>query len=115
MITGQMLYLEEDLHKLLDMARRADIAPPTTLRHGRAGAARAHRHARARRRCPTSAIRAPRDLAIDLERFLHSYSPVFTANKLSTHLRQAVGDPVQVVVEAERRGARRADVDARAR
>src|SRR5215211_3264752 len=34
MITGQMLYLEEDLHKLLDMARRADIAPPSTLRKG---------------------------------------------------------------------------------
>src|SRR5207237_4570985 len=32
MITGQMLYLEEDLHKLLDMARKADIAPPSSLR-----------------------------------------------------------------------------------
>src|SRR5512142_1777275 len=32
MITGQMLYLEEDLHRLLDMVRRADIAPPRTLR-----------------------------------------------------------------------------------
>ena len=34
MITGQMLYLEEDLHKLLDMARKADIAPPSKLRKG---------------------------------------------------------------------------------
>jgi len=34
MITGQMLYLEEDLHKLLDMARKADIAPPSRLRKG---------------------------------------------------------------------------------
>src|SRR5947208_9564535 len=34
MLTGQMLYLEEDLHRLLDMARKADIAPPTTLRKG---------------------------------------------------------------------------------
>src|SRR5215510_12640122 len=32
MMTGQMLYLEEDLHRLLDMVRRADIAPPTRLR-----------------------------------------------------------------------------------
>src|SRR5689334_7414350 len=32
MMTGQMLYLEEDLHKLLEMVRRADIAPPTRLR-----------------------------------------------------------------------------------
>ena len=41
MITGQMLYLEEDLHKLLDMARKADIAPPSTLRRGHPAAARA--------------------------------------------------------------------------
>ena len=34
MITGQMLYLEEDLHRLLDMVRKADIAPPSTLRKG---------------------------------------------------------------------------------
>src|SRR6188508_659316 len=34
MMTGQMLYLEEDLHKLLDMARKAEIAPPSTLRKG---------------------------------------------------------------------------------
>ena len=34
MLTGQMLYLEEDLHRLLDMVRRADIAPPSTLRRG---------------------------------------------------------------------------------
>ena len=47
MITGQMLYLEEDLHKLLEMARAADIAPPSKLRRGRAAAARAHRDARA--------------------------------------------------------------------
>jgi len=29
MLTGQMLYLEEDLHKLLDMVRKADIPPPS--------------------------------------------------------------------------------------
>ena len=34
MITGQMLYLEEDLHRLLEMARNADIASPSTLRKG---------------------------------------------------------------------------------
>ncbi|HSN28834.1 MAG TPA: serine/threonine-protein kinase, partial [Kofleriaceae bacterium] len=34
MLTGQMLYLEEDLQRLLEMARNADIAPPSTLRRG---------------------------------------------------------------------------------
>src|SRR5690606_11193415 len=32
MLTGQMLYYEEDLHKLLDKVRKAEIAPPRTLR-----------------------------------------------------------------------------------
>ena len=34
MIIGQMLYLEEDLDKLLDMVRKANIAPPSSLRMG---------------------------------------------------------------------------------
>ena len=41
MLTGQMLYLEEDLHKLLDMARKADIAPPSNAAQGHPAAARA--------------------------------------------------------------------------
>src|SRR4029078_12872185 len=32
MLTGQMLYLEEDLHRLLDMVRKANIAPVRSLR-----------------------------------------------------------------------------------
>ena len=47
-MTGQMLYLEEDLHKLLDMARKADIAPPSHAAQGHPAAARADRDARAR-------------------------------------------------------------------
>ena len=31
-LTGQMLYLEEDMQRLLDMVRKADIAPPTSRR-----------------------------------------------------------------------------------
>ena len=34
MIVGQMLYLEEDLDKLLEMVRKAAIAPPSTQRMG---------------------------------------------------------------------------------
>src|SRR6266568_3527876 len=32
MLTGQMLYLEEDMNKLLDMVRKAEIVPPSTKR-----------------------------------------------------------------------------------
>ncbi len=95
MITGQMLYLEEDLHKLLDMARKADIAPPSTLRPGiPPQLERIVMHALAK--VPGERYQSAGDLATDLERFLHAYSPVFTAAKLSSVLRNVVGDPPQI-------------------
>jgi serine/threonine protein kinase len=95
MITGQMLYLEEDLHKLLEMARSAAIAPPSTLRRGvPPQLERIVMHALAK--VPGERYQSAGDLATDLERFLHAYSPVFTTSKLSALLRDVVGDPLQV-------------------
>src|SRR5258706_1589434 len=95
MITGQMLYLEEDLHRLLDMARRADIKSPSTLRKGiPPQLERIVMHALAK--VPGERYQSAGDFATDLERFLHAYSPVFTAAKLATLLKQVVGDPQQV-------------------
>src|SRR4051812_31492163 len=92
MLTGQMLYLEEDLHKLLDMARKADIAPPSTLRKGiPPQLEKIVMHAL--QKLPGERYQHAGDFAIDLERFLHAYSPVFTAAKLSSLLKQVVGDP----------------------
>ena len=99
MITGQMLYLEEDLHKLLDMARTADIAPPTRLRKAiPPQLERIVMHALARE--PGDRYQTAGDFANDLERFLHAYSPVFTAGKVAALLRKIVGDPLQIPVEA---------------
>ena len=95
MITGQMLYLEEDLHKLLDMARRADIAPPSTLRKGiPPQLERIVMHALAK--VPGERYQNAGDFATDLERFLHTYSPVFTAGKVASLMRKIVGDPLEV-------------------
>ena len=95
MLTGQMLYLEEDLHKLLDMARRAEIAPPSTLRRGiPPQLERIVMHALTKE--PGERYQSAGDFATDLERFLHSNSPVFTAAKLSTLIKQIVGDPTEV-------------------
>ncbi|HTJ41874.1 MAG TPA: protein kinase [Kofleriaceae bacterium] len=92
MITGQMLYLEEDIHKLLDMVRRANIAPPSTLRQGvPPQLERIVMHALAKN--ANDRYQSAGDMASDLERFLHTYSPVFTASKLSAHLRKVLGDP----------------------
>ncbi len=95
MITGQMLYLEEDLHKLLEMARSADIAPPSKLRRGvPPQLERIVMHAL--EKVPGERYQNAGDFATDLERFLHAYSPVFTASKLSSLLRQVLGDPMHV-------------------
>ena len=95
MMTGQMLYLEEDLHKLLEMVRRAAIAPPTRLRRDvPPQLERIVMHALAKN--PDERYQSAADLASDLERFLHTYSPVFTASKLTAHLRKVIGDPVPV-------------------
>ena len=100
MITGQMLYLEEDLHRLLDMARKADIAPPSRLRKGvPPQLEKIVMHAL--QKVPGERYQSAADFASDLERFLHAYSPVFTAAKVSGLLRQIVGDPVVVNTEAD--------------
>jgi serine/threonine protein kinase len=93
MITGQMLYLEEDLHKLLEMVRRAAIEPPSRLRKGiPPQLERIVMHALAKK--PEDRYQSSGDLAADLERFLHGYSPVFTAGKLAGHVRRVLGDPM---------------------
>ena len=94
MITGQMLYLEEDLHKLLDMARKADIAPPSRLRRGvPPQLERIVMHALAK--APGDRYQSAGDFASDLERFLHAYAPVFTAGKVAGLIKQVLGDPAQ--------------------
>ncbi len=90
MLTSQMLYLEEDLHKLLDMVRRANIEPVRTLRKDvPPQLERIVMHALAKK--PEDRYQSAGDLASDLERFLHTYSPVFTASKLAVARRQEQG------------------------
>src|SRR6185369_1583774 len=98
MLTGQMLYLEEDLHKLLDMARKADIPPPSSLRKGiPPQLERIVMHALAKQ--AGDRYQSAADLASELERFLHTYAPVFTAGKVAGLIRKVLGDPQQVPVD----------------
>ncbi len=90
-LTGQMLYLEEDINRLLDMVRRANIAPVRTLRKDvPPQLERIVMHALAKK--ADDRYQNAGDLASDLERFLHGYSPVFTATKLAAHVRRALGE-----------------------
>ncbi len=98
MLTGQMLYLEEDLHKLLDMARKADIAPPTKLRKGiPPQLEKIVMHAL--QKLPADRYQSAGDFASDLERFLHAYSPVFTASKVVAMIKGVLGDPAQIAAD----------------
>jgi serine/threonine protein kinase len=99
MITGQMLYLEEDLHKLLEMARSADIAPPSRLRKGvPPQLERIVMNALAKKK--EDRYQSAGDFATDLERFLHAYSPVFTAGKIAQLIKKVCGDPQSIPIEA---------------
>ena len=94
MLTGQMLYLEEDLHRLLDMVRKANIAPPTTLRPDiPPQLERIVMHALSKR--PDDRYQTAGDLATDLERFLHAYSPVFTASKVTAFFDKILGEEAE--------------------
>ncbi|HWN71622.1 MAG TPA: serine/threonine-protein kinase, partial [Haliangium sp.] len=90
-LTGRMMYQEEDLQKLLQIVRRAEIPPPTSRRRDiPPQLERIVMRALAKERDE----RYPNagDMATDLERFLHVYSPVFTASKLAEFFRSVLLD-----------------------
>src|SRR6185369_2867473 len=78
-----------------DMARKANIPPPSTLRTG-IPAQLENIVMRALARQPDRRYQSAADLATDLDRFLHAYSPVFTATKLVSVMRQVFGDPNEI-------------------
>src|SRR6266545_3805657 len=89
-LTGQMLYLEEDLPKLLDQVRRAHIPPPSSVRPEIPPQLdKIVMHALAREQ--DDRYQSAGDLAHDLERFLHSYAPVFTAKQVAGWMVEVLG------------------------
>jgi serine/threonine-protein kinase len=91
MIVGQMLYLEEDLEKLLDVVRKAAISPPSSQRMGvpreLEGVVMRCLKKRADDRYPTAG-----ELAQALQQFNHGFAPDFSRARLATFVREVMGD-----------------------
>ena len=91
MLVGQMLYMEEDLEKLLDIVRKAQIAPPSSQRMGvprelEAVVMRCLKK-RADDRFPTAG-----ELSASLQQFLHGFAPDFSRTRLATFVREVMGE-----------------------
>ncbi|MCA1664898.1 MAG: serine/threonine protein kinase, partial [Myxococcales bacterium] len=91
MIVGQMLYLEEDLEKLLDVVRKAQIAPPSSHRTGVPRELEAVVMRCLKKRADDRFATAG-ELAQVLQQFLHSFAPDFSRARLATFVREVMGD-----------------------
>src|SRR5262249_36847048 len=91
MLSGQMLYLEEDMSKLLDMVRKANIAPPSS-RRPEVPRELDRIVMRALSKKPDMRWQSAQDLGAAIEGFLHAYAPDFNAQKLAGFVND-VGPP----------------------
>jgi serine/threonine protein kinase len=97
LITGQMMYREADLHRLLERTRRAQIVPPSRLRADMPP--ELERIAmRALARQPGDRYQTAADLVADLEGFLRACSPVLYAPKLAGLVAHVLGDVPRVAL-----------------
>ncbi len=90
LLTGQMLYLEEDLHVLLERIREAKIAPPSTLRRGIPPELEDIVMTALQKR-PNDRFATGADMAQALERFLRNHSPVCGANTITEWTTRVLG------------------------
>src|SRR5262249_49503376 len=92
MLVGQMLYLEEDLQRLLDMVRKADIPLPSARRNDLPlEVERIVMRALAKK--PDQRLQTAADFAAALERYLQTRSQDFTTSRLSQFMTRVLGEP----------------------
>jgi serine/threonine-protein kinase len=90
-LTGQMLYLEEDMHRLLDMVRKADIPRPSTKR-SEIPPQLENVVMKALAKRPADRWQTAHEFGAALTNFLFSYAPAFTPNRVSRLLEAALGE-----------------------
>lgn len=85
MLTGQMLYLEDNIEILLDRVRKANIAPPSTIRR-EIPAELDQIVMRALAKRPEDRFQSAQQMAQALGSFLYSTSPDYTSARLASML-----------------------------
>ena len=91
-LTGQMLYLEEDLTLLLDMVRKAEIEPVSRRRREVPPELEAI-VMKALRKRPEDRYQSAHDFQDALQRFLYQYAPDMSASKLAATMARVLGEP----------------------
>ena len=99
MVTGEMLYFDEDLMTVAENARAANIAPPTQIR-GDTPLELERIVMRALAKRPADRYQTADELAEDLGRYLTVHAPGFTQTRLAALVAQVGGEPEPVPVTA---------------
>ena len=90
-LTGQMLYLEEDMHRLVDMVRKADIPRPS-VRRAEIPPQLETIVMKALAKRPADRWQTAHEFQAALTNFLFSHAPAFTPNRLARLLEVAVAE-----------------------
>ncbi len=90
MLAGQMLYLEDNVSRLLDLVRKADIAPPSSKRRG-VPKELDDIVMKALRKKAADRYMTAQDFQIALERFIYSTTPNFSTTRIAQFMRQVSG------------------------
>jgi eukaryotic-like serine/threonine-protein kinase len=93
-LTGQMLYLEEDMHQLLDMVRKADIPRPSTRRPDLPPQLE-NVVMKALAKRPADRWQTAHEFQAALTNFLFSNAPAFTPNQVIKLLETALAEPTE--------------------
>lgn len=89
MLTGRMLYLEEDMQRLRDLVRKADIVPPSRSRRD-VPPELDQIVMRALARSVENRFQSAQDLGLALEKFLRATAPQFSPLRLVTFMSQVL-------------------------
>ena len=93
LLTGEMVYQEDNLPKLLDRVRKADIAPPSAMRPG-IPAELDGIVMKAVAKNPEDRFQTAHDFGQALTQFLYQYLPSFTPARLAAMMTQIFPDEI---------------------